>query len=92
MEFSPKGYRGHATCHARGLCDIESAYAYEPNSSDEKPFRTREDGVAVSPLQKGKSKAVISKNIRTEMHAGKKQDQAIAIAMRMAGKSRGGKK
>jgi hypothetical protein len=46
----------------------------------------------VSPLRKGTSKDVIGKNIRTEMHAGKKQDQAVAIAMRMAGKSRGGKK
>lgn len=39
------------------------------------------------PLKKGKSKAVISSNIRTEMHAGKPQKQAIAIAMSKAGKS-----
>lgn len=38
------------------------------------------------PLKKGSSKKVISQNIRTEMHAGKKQSQAIAIAMRKAGK------
>ena len=44
------------------------------------------------PLQKGKSKAVISENIRTEMHAGKPQKQAIAIAMSKAGKSRKKKK
>ena len=36
------------------------------------------------PLQKGKSKKVISENIRTEMHAGKPQPQAIAIAMHTA--------
>ena len=32
------------------------------------------------PLEKGSSRRVISNNIRTEMHAGKPQRQAIAIA------------
>lgn len=40
------------------------------------------------PLKKGKSKKVIASNIRTEMHAGKPQKQAVAIAMSKAGKSR----
>ena len=40
------------------------------------------------PLKKGKSKKVISDNIRTEMHSGRPQKQAIAIAMSKAGKSR----
>ena len=40
------------------------------------------------PLRKGSSRKVISENIRTEMHAGKPQKQAIAIAMSKAGKSR----
>ncbi len=40
------------------------------------------------PLTKGKSKKVISKNIATEMHAGKPQKQAIAIAMSKAGMSK----
>ena len=44
------------------------------------------------PLKKGSSKKVISSNIKTEMHAGKPQKQAIAIAMSKAGKSRSGKK
>lgn len=40
------------------------------------------------PLKSGKSKKVISDNIRTEMEAGKPQKQAIAIAYSKAGKGR----
>lgn len=40
------------------------------------------------PLEKGKSRATISKNIATEMHHGKPQKQAVAIAMRTAGVSK----
>ena len=43
------------------------------------------------PLRKGRSQKVISQNIRTEMHTGKPKDQAVAIAMRKAGKKRKGK-
>lgn len=44
------------------------------------------------PLKSGKSQKAISSNIRTEMHHGKPQKQAIAIAMSKAGLSRGKKK
>ncbi len=40
------------------------------------------------PLIKGKSKRVVSQNIKTEMAHGKPQKQAIAIALSKAGKSR----
>jgi hypothetical protein len=45
----------------------------------------------MSPLKKGSSKKAISSNIKTEMAHGKPQKQAVAIAMRKAGKSRKGK-
>lgn len=40
------------------------------------------------PLKSGSSKETISENIETEMHHGKPQNQAIAIAMSKAGKSK----
>ncbi|MDR2901889.1 MAG: hypothetical protein LBU87_02110 [Lactobacillales bacterium] len=44
------------------------------------------------PLKKGKSREVISENIRTEMREGKPQKQAVAIALSVAGVSNKNKK
>lgn len=40
------------------------------------------------PLKRGSSDKVVSDNIRTEMAAGKPRDQAVAIALSKAGKSK----
>jgi len=40
------------------------------------------------PLRKGSSKKIIGANIRTEVKAGKPRKQAIAIALRVAGKKK----
>ena len=40
------------------------------------------------PLRKGRSKAVISANISEMVKAGKPRDQAVAAALRSAGKKR----
>lgn len=40
------------------------------------------------PLKKGSSKKVISENISELMHSGRKQNQAIAIAMKKAKKNK----
>lgn len=43
------------------------------------------------PLKSGKSKKVISANIRELMETGRPQKQAVAIAMKKAGLSKRGK-
>lgn len=40
------------------------------------------------PLRRGKSRRIISANIRTEMKAGKPQKQAVAIALNKARESK----
>lgn len=43
------------------------------------------------PMKKGSSQKTISQNISAEVRAGRPQKQAVAMAMRSAGKSRKGK-
>jgi hypothetical protein len=42
------------------------------------------------PLSKGKSNAAVSKNIKQLKKEGRPQDQAVAIAMRKAGRAKKG--
>ena len=40
------------------------------------------------PLKSGSGRTIIGANIKTEMHAGRPQPQAIAIAMSKSGKAK----
>jgi len=44
------------------------------------------------PLKKGASRKTVSANIRTEIAAGRPQKQAVAIALSVARRSKGGKR
>lgn len=44
------------------------------------------------PLIKSKSKKAVSTNIKREMEAGKPQKQAVAIALNVQRKAKGGKR
>ena len=40
------------------------------------------------PLKKGRSKKVVGENVKELMHSGRPQKQAVAIALKKAGRSR----
>ena len=44
------------------------------------------------PLKKGYSRETVSKNIKTEMSAGRPQKQAVAIALDVAAKAKAARK
>lgn len=57
-----------------------------PSTPAKKKFASLEENTM--PLKKGKSKKVISDNIKSELKAGVPHKQAIAVAMSKAGKQR----
>jgi hypothetical protein len=66
-----------------GLPFLPTGAGSGPNPSSSGPFAN-----AFDPLKQGSSDKVISQNISTEMHAGRPQKQAIAIAYSEAGRSK----
>jgi len=70
-----KGYNDYNPLPIWGF-DAQNKFA----PTDAQPIRMHAR-MAGDPLVKGSSKAAISQNIRTEMHAGRPQKQAIAMSV-----------
>ena len=78
---------GHAPRYAKGGRVPETSFCSEDRMHDKDCPYYCEGGMSYAnggkvkmPLMKGKSKAAFSHNVSTEMHAGKPQNQALAIA------------
>jgi hypothetical protein len=71
-----------------GAGEVSSGFSRSPSQFEGREFSSREERGRDMPLVRGSSKKAIGANIRAEMHAGKPQKQAIAIAMSKAGKSK----
>lgn len=74
----------HAERYKLPSLDAATFILYDPK----RQIVAKSEGRMSNPLRKGRSRAVISSNIRELMHAGHPQRQAIAIAFREAGLSR----
>lgn len=74
---------------------LEAALSDYPESEywlEGKTYHGRAGKGVIMPLRSGSSRKVVSSNIRKEIAAGKKPRQAVAIALRVAGVPRKGKK
>lgn len=77
-----KMFCGYPAPNGKTYCEHHSKVCYMKLSS-----KTKQQENNTMPLDKSGSKAAVSKNIKTEVAAGKPQKQAVAIALNVKGKS-----